>query len=169
VTSVVAMTDLAPVRHYSLGEPLTLDPVPLAVLRHEGVTLDDIRDLFDTGYSAIGGLIGSGAIVPAGPALAIYHGDPMGRFDLELGFPVVDPLNSPMDAGSLSVIGSTLPAGPALAATHLGSYDDLGDAWGRLAETPGGPAPTGVWIEVYVSDPTSGQELRTDLLMPVTA
>jgi hypothetical protein len=27
-------------------------------------------------------------VLPAGPALAVYHGDPMGVFDLDIGFPV---------------------------------------------------------------------------------
>ncbi len=161
------MTDLAPAQPYDHGAGVALDPVPLAVIRHDGVTLDDVRDLFDAGYAAIGGLIGSGAIAPAGPALAIYHGDPQARFDLELGFPVAEPLVSPIDADGLQVVGTALPAGPALAATHLGSYDDLGEAWSRLTGTPGAE-PIGISIEIYVSDPsTDPDDLRTDLLLPV--
>jgi effector-binding domain-containing protein len=161
------MTDLAPARTYQYGERVQLDPEPLAVIRHLGVTLADLRDLFDSGYAAIGALIGSGAVVPAGPALAIYHGDPSQAFDLELGFPLAEPLDSPLDAGGVDVVGAALPAGPALAATHLGSYDDLGQAWGRLTGTPGA-APIGISIEVYVTDPMSDPEhLRTDLLLPV--
>ena len=161
------MTDLAPARPYQHGARVELDPVPLAVVRHLGVTLADLRDLFDSGYGAIGALIGSGAVVPAGPALAIYHGDPSQDFDLELGFPVAEPLDAPLDAGGVEVVGATLPAGPALADTHLGSYDDLGQAWGRLMGAPGA-TPVGISIEVYVTDPsTDPDHLRTDLLLPV--
>lgn len=161
------MTDLTPAQPFEQGTRVTLDPVPLAVVRHEGVSLDELRDLFDAAYPAIGGLFGSSVLVPAGPALAVYHGDPQESFDIEIGFPVVQPPSSPITVGDLQVIGAALPAGPALAATHLGSYDGLGEAWGRLTETAD-VTPTGDWIEVYVSDPSdSPAALRTDLLMPV--
>ncbi|RYB96184.1 AraC family transcriptional regulator [Nocardioides glacieisoli] len=162
------MTDLAPAQPYDHAARVELDSVPLAVIRHAGVTLGDIRTLFDDGYGAIAALIGTGAITPTGPALAIYKGDVEQAFDLELGFPVANALSSPLTAGERSVVPSTLPSGPAVAATHLGSYDDLGEAWGRLADAAGAQ-PTGSWIEVYVSDPSQEPDhLRTDLLMPVT-
>ncbi|HYJ28560.1 MAG TPA: GyrI-like domain-containing protein [Nocardioides sp.] len=161
------MTDLAPPEPHERGARVELDPVPLAVVRRDGVVLDDVRDLFDEGYAALGRLLGDGTLVPVGPALAIYRGDVTARFDLELGFPVAEAPGSPIRAGDLEVVGTTLPAGPALAATHLGAYDDLGDAWARLADTPGA-SHTNTWIEVYVVDPSSDPDhLRTDLLMPV--
>ena len=163
------MTDLTPAQPFEPGTRVTLDPVPLAVVRHEGVSLDELRDLFDAAYPAVGGLFGSGVLVPAGPALAIYHGDPQESFDIEIGFPVVQPPSSPITVGDLQVVGAALPVGPALAATHLGSYDGLGEAWGRLTETAD-VTPSGDWIEVYVSDPSdSSAVLRTDLLMPVSS
>jgi effector-binding domain-containing protein len=161
------MTDLVPEQPHDEGARIELAPVPLAVVRHHGVSVADLRDLFDAGYAAIGALIGTGAVAVAGPPLAVYRGDPDDRFDLEIGFPVSTPVDDPIQAGDLQVVGSTLPAGPALAATHLGAYDDLGAAWGRLAQTPG-VTPTGPWIEVYVSDPrTDPAPLRTDLLLPI--
>ncbi|MGF9763695.1 GyrI-like domain-containing protein [Microvirga sp. 0TCS3.31] len=161
------MTDLAPPQPYERGFRVELDPVPLAVVRRDGVRLDDVRDLFDEGYAALGRLLGDGTLVPVGPALAIYRGDVQARFDLELGYPVTEALTSPLDEGGLEVVGTTLPAGPALAATHLGAYDDLGDAWAGLADTPG-VRHADTWIEVYVTDPTSDPDhLRTDLLMPI--
>ena len=69
------MTDLVPAEPYDRGIPVELEAVPLAVVRHEGVRLDELRDLFDTAYPAIGALLGTGALVPAGPALAVYHGN----------------------------------------------------------------------------------------------
>lgn len=168
MTTVAAMTDLLPAEPYAHGARVELDAVPLAVVRHEGVRLDDLRELFDTTYPAIGALFGTGTLVPAGPALAVYHGDVQQAFDIEIGFPVIDPLTSPVRAGELEVVGVTLPAGPAVAATHLGPYDGLGEAWGRLVDTPG-VSPRGTWIEVYVTEPgPDPSTLRTDLLMPVT-
>ena len=80
---------------------------------------------------------------------------------------MVEAPSSPIPVDDLDVVASALPAGPAIAATHLGAYDGLGGAWGRLTQTAG-VTPTGDWIEVYVSDPSgSSTTLRTDLLMPV--
>ncbi|MFF7292836.1 GyrI-like domain-containing protein [Microbacterium sp. NPDC008134] len=156
---------------FGATERLTLDPVPLAVIRHDGIRLAALRDAFDTGYGAIAAFFHDGALVPTGPALAIYHGDPMGVFDLELGFPVsaapVEPLGGP---SGVSVRGSTLPTGDATATTYVGVYDGLGSAWMGLAERSSaeGLHHRGIWIEVYVSDPSEGpDDLRTDLILPV--
>ncbi|MFK3678860.1 hypothetical protein ACI2IP_14105 [Microbacterium sp. NPDC090218] len=152
------------------ADPLDLDAVPLAVIRHNGIRLADLKAAFDAGYSAIASTFGGGALVPTGPALAIYHGEPMDVFDLELGFPVQTSPENPIPTASGSVIvASTLPAGPAVATTLFGSYEELGAGWAGLVERAGarGVRPGGVWIEVYVSDPsTSPAELRTDLIMP---
>ncbi|WAA64721.1 GyrI-like domain-containing protein [Microbacterium oxydans] len=150
---------------------LDLEAVPLAVIRHQGIRLADIQDAFDAGYAAIALHFAGGALVPTGPALAVYHGDPMDVFDLELGFPVQSPPENPIPTATGTVIvASALPAGPAVATTLFGSYEELGSGWGGLVERAGaeGLRPGGVWIEVYVSDPsTTPAELRTDLLMPL--
>lgn len=150
---------------------LTLEPAPLAVIRHEGIRIADLRDAFDTGYGAIAAFFHDGTLVPVGPAVAIYYGDPMGVFDLELGFPVVAPPVDPLTAASgASVQASALPTGDAMATTYVGSYDGLGRAWMGLAERAGaeGLHHRGIWIEVYVSDPSEDpEELRTDLILPV--
>lgn len=153
------------------ADRLELDAVPLAVIRHNGIRLADIQEAFDAGYSAIALTFAGDVLIPTGPALAIYHGDPMGAFDLELGFPVQTPPENPIPTASGRVIvASTLPAGPAVATTLFGSYEELGRAWAGLVERAGaeGVHPGGTWIEVYVSDPsTTPEELRTDLLMPI--
>ncbi|WP_091037130.1 GyrI-like domain-containing protein [Microbacterium oxydans] len=154
------------------ADRLDLDATPLAVIRHNGIRIADLQDAFDAGYSAIALTFAGDVLTPTGPALAIYHGDPMGVFDLELGFPVDSPPQNPIPTASGSVIvGSTLPSGAAVATTVLGSYDELGAGWAGLVERAGaqGLRPGGVWIEVYVSDPsTTPADLRTDLIMPLT-
>lgn len=153
------------------ADRLDLDPVPLAVIRHEAIRLADLRDAFDSGYRAIGDAFAAGTLLPAGPALAIYHGDPMGVFDLELGFPVQAPPSDPLATGDgTAIVASTLPSGSAVATTVLGSYDGLGAGWAALVARAAEADlhPRGVWIEVYVSDPdTAPEDLRTDLIMPV--
>lgn len=153
---------------FSAPTRIDLEPLPLAVVRHERIRLNDIESAFDRGYAALGDLFARGILIPTGPAIALYDGDPQGVFDLELGFPVAGPLTQPVVSGEVTVRPSTLPAGAAYAATHVGSYDGLGEAWRALAHAVDA-APRGIWIESYVSDPsdTAPDGLRTDLIMPV--
>lgn len=163
--------DAFPDAPFGPADSLELDAVPLAVIRHEGIRIADLRDVFDSGYAAIGAAFSAGTLIPAGPALAIYHGDPMGVFDLELGFPVQAPPSDPIATGDgAAIIAATLPSGQAVASSVFGSYDGLGAGWAGLVAraAEAGLHPRGVWIEVYVSDPgVDPDELRTDLLMPV--
>lgn len=149
---------------------LELDAVPLAVVRHEGITIADLRDAFDRGYRAIGALFADGSLSHAGPALAVYYGNPMKTFDLELGFPVASGPAASIEFDGVTVTASALPAGAARATSVFGSYDGLGEAWMGLADRAAadGGQPRGVWIEVYVSDPGEAPEnLRTDLILPL--
>lgn len=146
--------------------PITIRAEPTAVIRHAAVTIAELPGLFDTGYRTIA----ASGVSPAGPAFALYRGDPAGVFELELGFPVSQPLSGPVP-GEPVVLPSTLPAGPALALTHWGSYDSLSGGWERLlTEARGrGLSPEG-WLEVYVTEPTPDSDpaaLRTDLLLLV--
>lgn len=163
------MTDPAfPAAPFRQGERIELQPTPLAVIRQDGIRMANVPPLFDRGYTTLGGLFATGALRPVGPAVAIYHGDPGGVFDLEIGFPVAEAPAEPIAAGEMMVVGSTLPAGQAAAGTYLGPYDGLGAAWGALIGASGA-VPSGVWIESYVGDPgsTAPDELRTDLILPV--
>lgn len=128
-----------------------------AVMRHQGVRLADLVDLFDTGYARI---IAAG-VTPTGPAFALYRGDPTASFDLELGFPAD---RVPADD---TVEESSIPGGPSFVLTHVGGYDGLGPAWERVL---GAVADAGrtldTMLEVYVSQPGPDVDpatLRTDL------
>ncbi|CAD5139696.1 AraC_E_bind domain-containing protein [Microbacterium sp. Nx66] len=163
--------DAFPDAPFGPADSLELDAVPLAVIQHKGIRLADLRDAFDTGYGAIAAAFAAGRLIPTGPALAIYHGDPMGVFDLELGFPVQAAPSDPIATGDgTAIVASALPTGQAVATTVFGSYDGLGTGWAGLVAraAEAGLHPRGLWIEVYVSDPgIDPDELRTDLLMPV--
>ncbi|MDQ7991147.1 MAG: GyrI-like domain-containing protein [Propionicimonas sp.] len=137
---------------------------PTAVVRHHGVTVSELAPLFDAGYPAIAA---SGAAV-AGPAFALYLGDPQAAFDLELGFPVSQPLPAAVP-GTVTVEGSSLPGGHAFTLSHVGAYDTLAEGWGRLAAAAAarGFRPT-CFYEVYVTEPTAATDpatLRTDLFL----
>ncbi|UWF76711.1 MULTISPECIES: GyrI-like domain-containing protein [Microbacterium] len=161
-----------PAGPFGPADRIDLTATPLAVVRRAGLRVDDLTEAFDAGYGALGRLIADGRVVPAGPAMAIYRGDPMGVFDLEIGFPLRTPLADAVDAGGAETVHpSELPQGPAFATTAVGPYDQLGSAWGALVQRAAdqGAAPAGIWIESYVSDPsdTPADRLRTDLIMPL--
>lgn len=145
---------------WSAPEPVHLPAVPTAVVQRTGVTLAGIREAFDEGFA----LLGASEVSPAGPAFAVYRGDPADVFDLEIGYPV----DAPLAGEDGEVRSSTLPAGAAIALSHVGGYDGLGPAWGRLtaAVAEGGHAPGGQLVEVYVTQPTPDADpatMRTDL------
>ncbi|MGW0174575.1 GyrI-like domain-containing protein [Rhodococcus sp. NPDC003322] len=149
---------------------LDLDETHLAVVRYDGVTIADLPSLFDAGFGALGSAIGTGAVAPIGPAVAIYHGDPSQVFDLEIGFPIAQPLPASTTVNGALVVGSGLPAGPAAALTHLGPYDLLATAWEKLmsaVQAAGATIREGRLVEVYVTEPTPDADpkaMRTDVI-----
>lgn len=151
---------------------LTLAEVPLVVVRHTGVRLSDLRDLFDRSFRAIGAAASAGDLQPTGPAVAIYDGDPADVFDLALGLPVAQLPSGTLERDGVEIVGHHLAAGAYAALSHVGFYEELTGAWERLVDgvTEGGARPAGVWVEVYVSQPTPESDpatMRTDLLVPV--
>jgi effector-binding domain-containing protein len=150
-------------------EQVRLVAVPTAVVRRAALTMDGVRGFFDAGFAAL-----AAAVAPAGPAFAIYRGDPSTIFDAEIGFPVTAPLSAsvPGEPGAIVVDPSSLPPGPALALSHVGGYDTLPDTWARLMEavTASGAIPGSTFIEVYVTEPGPGAEpaaMRTELFAPL--
>lgn len=147
-------------------ELVVLDTVPTAVVKHADVSMERIREVFDTSFAALGG----SGVVPAGAAFAVYRGDPADQFDVEVGFPLAGPLAAPVPNGELTVEPSVLPAGRAVTLSHVGGYDGLGDAWARLFSgvVGGGLRPGEAIIEVYVTAPTPDADpagMRTDLFV----
>lgn len=146
--------------------------VPLAAVHFKDLTIDDIASAFDGAFPAIlTALEQAGVALGDAPAIAIYHGNPMETFDLRVAVEVETPLTAEIEVGEYLVVPSDIPAGEYATISHVGSYDDLGASWEHLAQdVRGGGAETEpVWIEVYVSDPSSTDpaELRTDLFVEI--
>lgn len=152
-----------------LTEPalVTREAQPAVIVRYHGVRMDQLRSLFDQGFSA---LAASGAVIE-GPAFAVYRGDPMATFDLDIGFAVAEPLAEPVAVGELTVEASELPGGELFGLTHVGSYDTLGASWARLAQAMGERGlHMSAFFEVYVTEPSPEIDpatLRTDLFFVV--
>lgn len=153
-------------------EPTIIDgeEVPLAVVRHEGVRLDGLRDIFDSSFGPVVIAITLAGLTMSGPAIAVYEGDVSETFTLEVGFPVDHPLPEPTELDGISVIPSQLAAGQLAVLSHIGPYDQLGESWGRLMGWAGeqGLVPGARYGEVYVTEPTPDGDpsaLRSDIFL----
>ena len=76
-----------------------------------------------------------------------------------------------MEADGRRIAASELPAGDVAVISHLGAYDGLGQAWGRLMGSVGamGRTPGTPFWESYVTEPSPNMDpatLRTDLFCP---
>lgn len=132
------------------------------------VPMAEIAGFFDRSFSELAEALDRQGIAPTGPGFARYAGPPGETADLEVGFPVAQPLPS-----EGNVVTSSLPAGRVAHVVHVGGYERLGETWGRLAGwiaekglTPGAD----LW-EVYVTEPTpetDPADLRTELFWVVS-
>jgi len=140
---------------------------PVATVRgHSPVA--GMPEFFGAAYGEILGLIGSAGIRPAGPPFAIYH-DPDFKeedVDLEVGFPVTEPVAS---AGR--VVGRVLAGGPVASAIHVGPYDQVGPAYRAIAEwvqehghEMAGPPREVYLVGVGMAEPA---EYRTEIVFPI--
>lgn len=141
---------------------------PLAVVSRDGVTMATIAEVFDAAFPAV-----PLAADVAGPAVAIYEGDPSSTFRLQAGFPVPTALPGPLGSAP-RVEPAQFPAGPLLVLTHIGGYDALSRAWATLmqAVNDAGHTPSALWGEIYVTAPTPEMDpatLRTDIWITLRA
>jgi effector-binding domain-containing protein len=90
---------------------------------------------------------------PTGPAFAIYHVYRDDHVDMELGFPVDEPI-----ATSGRVIGRELEASPAAVTFHHGPYETLGEAYKAVEAwlAQNGREASGPPFEVYWTGPMDG-------------
>lgn len=148
-------------------EIIDIDAVATASVRSV-VPMAEIRDFFDGSFGALGALLADQGIAPIGPPYGLYRGMPTDTVDVEVGFPVAEPIEP---AGE--VANGSLPAGRVVRAVHAGSFDGLGAAYGRLAEwmTGQGLTPSDSMWEVYLTEPSPDMDpadLRTEINWPVT-
>lgn len=142
-------------------EIVQLEQRPTAVVRGT-VRMDQLRGFYDEAFPAVLRAVQAGGAEP-GDAFGLYLSQPTDTIDLEVGF-----VTDREVAGQDQVVASSLPGGEVARVTHLGSYDDLGRAWGGLVQwlTEEGRAPAGPMWEVYVTEPSPDADpttMRTDL------
>lgn len=128
------------------------------------LSVNEMREWFSKAFAATHGqAIAQGAAV-SGPPYARYHMVAEGRFEVEAGFPVSDPVTRVGD-----VYPGTLPGGTCAVTTHVGPYEGLAGAYQALEDwisAQGGTVSADPW-EVYLSGPDEDPEtFRTDVYMP---
>lgn len=143
-------------------EILEVESQPTAVMAGV-VPVEELAPFYDRTFSTIPGVLESQGVSVTGPAFGRYNAPPGQVFDLEAGFPVSGEVQTEGDVRS-----STLPGGRIARLVHVGSFDGLGESWGRLAAWIGerGFTPSGVFWEVYVTEPSPDMDpadLRTEL------
>ena len=118
-------------------------------------TPDQIGATFQEVLPEIDAEILNAGIRPTGPQFAIYHVYDKDKVDMELGFPVDEPIPT---AGR--VIGRELPATLAAVTWHHGPYEGLGEAYRAVEawlEGEGKRASGPPW-EVYWTGPADDQD-----------
>ena len=145
-----------------------VEPTTTAVVRSV-VPTTGLADFFDRAFGQLGAALAEQGVAPTGAAFALYHRAPDDTADLEVGFPTAGAIEPRGD-----VEPSRLPGGRVARAVHAGSFDGLGDAWGRLLDWVRAeglePGPTEAFWEVYLTEPSPDMDpadLRTELNRPV--
>lgn len=130
---------------------------PTAVVR-ETVPREGIADFLSRALGAVARALEEQGLQPVGPPVAKYYGPATEPFDVEVGFPVAQ---APQPSGS--VIAGALPGGRIAETTHVGRYEELGDAYAALRKllAAQGLTPGLVAWEVYVDDPMSNPDPST--------
>jgi len=144
----------------------TVNPQPVVGIR--AIThLEDIGAVLAELLSEVIEYIEQQGAQPAGPPYNRYHSTQMGAMELEIGFPVAEPM-----AGAGRVAGGDLPGGKVARTVHFGPYVGLRDAYRAM----------GIWLkenkwntigrpwELYVVGPGEEHEAslwRTEIFWPV--
>ena len=130
-------------------------------------SVEQLPKLLGTAYQRIGAHLASKQVAPGGPPYVGYHNEDMQDLDLEIGFPVLEAVESQgeFEAGMI-------PGGQYATTLHIGSYAGIESSYKRLTDWIESQSlqPTGSCYEIYLSDPadTAEDALQTLILFPLT-
>jgi len=114
------------------------------------VRIDRIGEVMGPLYGELFGWLGEEGLAPAGMPWARYLAVGPDECEMELGAPL-----SVEAVGNVRVIGGVIPACDVVKVLHVGPYDQLGAAYGAMADwmrAHGAQAAGAMW-EVYLTDP----------------
>ncbi len=103
---------------------------------------------------------------PAGAPFVAYYNMDMQDLDLEIGFPVTEPL-----AGNTEINGSEIPAGKYVSMMYKGAYSGMEKPYSDMAKwiEENGYKAKSISYEYYYNSPVEvpENELQTLIVMPV--
>jgi len=161
--------------HFSKGERTMnvekkqLPAMRVATLRHIGA-----YHRISEAFGRLGEIAGRAGLFNGKPImLALYYDDPETTPEAELrsDAAVVIGEDAKIPAG---LAEQRIPAGRYACTTHIGPYEQLGDAWsrfmGRWLPQSGERMGEGVSFEIYVNNPMDvpKEQLRTELYIPLS-
>lgn len=145
-----------------------------AVVRGEGVPVEDMIRFLDSAFTVLRAAVDAAAIAPDGPAYSRYDTELEGDVTIEAGIPLLAALESPLEFNGVTIEPGELPGGEVARATHIGAYSELADVWqGFLKDlADSGRTPQKPYWESYHVTPAPGRDpssLRTDLIAVVAS
>jgi effector-binding domain-containing protein len=154
-----------------------VEPQPTAAVRFQRPMASvDVGALMGAALGSLGARLGGAGVAPAGPPYARYHAWGGDLADVEIGFPIAQPIPDLTALGETAegdVGASELPGGRVAVIVHHGPYTELGDAHGRLHDwvhAQGEDEAPGPW-ESYIDNPEEVDDpadLRTEIRWPLT-
>jgi effector-binding domain-containing protein len=156
------MTDAIGTRQVTTPEIIELPERHAAVVGIDG-RVDELPRLMGEAFGITAETIGESGAVIAGPPFARYYGFGE-RIQAEAGFPFSGTL-VPTDR----VKETILPGGRLVTTTHVGSYEELAQAWDRAAAWMREHAltSTGAAWECYLTGPDEPGPPITEIYWPI--
>src|SRR5262245_47173645 len=136
---------MAAQQHTNDVEIVQLEPQPVLSIRAT-VQIVDLAQAQDDRIRALSSYLQQCGALLAGPPFVRYHTFTRTETDLELGIPVVAPIE-----GEGRIAAGQLGGGPAITTWHSGPHDTLAEAYARLQAwlKEHGREPDGAPWEVY--------------------
>ncbi len=129
-------------------------------------SVQDLPQVIGKSYGAIAQYLGELGISSVGHPFVIYYNLDMQDLDVQLGFPVLQPV-----PGKGEIHAARIEAGKVATGLYIGPYEDCGPAYDELAQfvKDQGYEATGVAIEYYLNDPSQPpfEEAQTRIVLPL--
>jgi effector-binding domain-containing protein len=128
--------------------------------------VENLPILMGPTYGKIAHYLGEKSLAPAGAPYTAYYNMDMQDLDVEIGIPVIEPVDGVDDLQA-----TTIPGGKMATCIHKGPYNKIEVAYTALMAfmQSEGLDATGVAYEYYLNDPTetSPEELLTQVFFPL--
>lgn len=144
------------------------DAVPTAIVRGVDVPHNEMIRFLDAAFTGLRAASDAAIIAVKGSGFSVYHSELEGEVRLDAGYPVIAPLEHPIEFGDVVIEPGELAAGEIARAVHTGPYNELRAEWDAFLAglRERGREPQMPYVEVYRNVPAPEVDpwtLRTDL------